>query len=186
MLSRISSLFRRRGWFAYALSRVDAEWRGANFSGRFREEIVRVARAEIGHGESGGNNRGSDVAKYRSGRGRPGASWCAFFVSWCILTAAEALSMVAPIKPTGGARKLFRRCCRAGRRLGPGELPMPGDVVAWSRGHVAWKGHIGIVARVEGLKFWTVEGNRGRPPAKVDEFEHRVGERRLIGFARLG
>lgn len=178
MWSWISGLFKRDGWFADALAEMSEGWIMGAF---FASELVRIARSQLGNGESGGNNRGPYIAKLG---GKQGQSWCARFVGWCIINAAIALGMLAPIKPTGGARRLFRRCCKAGRKLGAGELPQPGDIVAWRRGKLAWQGHIGIVSRVEGERWWYIAGNEGRFPAVVEE--HRGHGRRLIGFARLG
>ena len=67
------------------------------------------------------------------------------------------------------------------------ERPQPGSLVCWDRGKRGdWAGHIGIVSRVgDGGIFWSIEGNRGGFPAKVDEFKHVTGEGRLMGFAKI-
>lgn len=188
MWSWISGLFRRDGWFADALARCTAEWKGRHDFGRaFTAEIVRVARAQVGKGEVGGNNRGPFI---RLIGGKQGQSWCAWLASWIIVTAATNLGMAPPVKPTGGARRLFRRCCKAGRRLKPGELPQPGDIVCFFRGprrlwRLTWKRHAAIVVE-GGETFRTIEGNVGRPPAEVDYFDHHIDDPRIDGIARLG
>lgn len=151
-------------------------------------QIVAVAIGELGRGESGGNNRGPDIARYRQGRGKPGGSWCAWFVSWCICQAALRLGIAAPVKPCGGARKLYKRCVAAGREvdLEPVDPMQPGDIVAWRRGRLAWQGHIGIVVEAGVESYRTVEGNTGHTPAVVRYHRHRYDDPRLIGVARLG
>lgn len=145
-----------------------------------------IAAGEVGHGETLGNNRGPDVSRYRgvpfhqdTSRG----SWCAWFASWCIAEGANLIGVECPIERTGGAKKLFRRCVRAGRRVSE---PLPGDVVCWHRGKAgSWMGHVGIVSRVAGSSFWVYEGNRGKFPSRVQEYRHELDEAGLIGFARL-
>ena len=145
---------------------------------------LKIARMEVGCGESDGNNRGPDVERYR-GDTIAGA-WCASFASWCFEQAAEQMNAPLPFKRSNGAKKLYRNVGRAGAFV---DRPRVGDVACWQRGNGskadAWKGHVGIVSKVEGDRFWTIEGNRGKFPSRVREFEHRIGERRLIGFARI-
>lgn len=146
-------------------------------------EMVAVARLEIGNGEEGGNNAGPHCDRYRFGR--TSGAWCAWFLSWCLESAAINLSVPNPIKSTGGARRFFKRVSRAGFKL---EKPEVGAIALWSRGPKgSWMGHVGIVCGVgpDGNTFHTIEGNRGAYPSKVDMFKHVVGEAKLLGFARL-
>lgn len=152
-------------------------------------EIVLIAQHELGRGEVKRNNRGDAIAKYRMGKGRPGHSWCAWFVSWVLITAAIKLGIAPPVKSTGGARNLFRQCVKAGRKLEKGEVPRPGDIVCWYRGKrilwlKTWKRHIGIVVK-GGWNFITIEGNVGAVPSVVSEFPHHLDEPDLAGIARL-
>ena len=141
--------------------------------------LLAVAKGEIGKGESGANNSGAAVAKYRNG-GKGKGPWCAAFVSWCI----EHSDVAGKVKRSHGAKRLFRRVVRAGAFTD--DDPLPGDIVCWHRGKKgSWKGHIGIVSRVEGSTFWAIEGNRGRFPSKVAEYRHELDEAMLIGFARV-
>ena len=146
-----------------------------------------TARREIGRGEFGGNNSGPDVRRYRQGFGGSGP-WCAAFVCWCIEQSSARLSRRVPVKRTHGARRLFRRVCAAGCKVGKDEVE-PGDIVLWSRGKKAWQGHVGIVSAVERTRegrvtAWRyIAGNEGRYPAVVNEFAGK--EKRLVGFARL-
>ena len=148
----------------------------------FAHEVVRIARGEIGRGESGRNNGGPDVVRYRRGVDDGGA-WCASFVSWCLEEAAAALGVRCPVRRSAGAKWLFSRVLDGGGvRL---ELPEVGAVVLWHRGAVgAATGHVGIVSAIGDGGFCSVEGNRG-PAAKVKEFRHALVDPMLLGFARL-
>lgn len=145
------------------------------------DAVLVMARSQLGLGEEGGDNKGPEVDKYRHGKTR--GAWCAYFVSWCIEQACEKLVRPMPIKPSGSARVLFRRIAEAGTSV---SVPLTGAVACWSRGAGnTWKGHIGLVSRVDGNQFWSIEGNRGRYPSKVREYNHEVGEAKLLGFAIL-
>lgn len=96
-----------------------------------------------------------------------------------------------PVKRSHGAKKLFANCLKVGVRV---DRPAPGDIVLWHRGAAgARTGHIGIVSRVDGGEFWSIEGNKGGGknkagvfiPSKVREFNHEIGEALLLGFCRL-
>lgn len=142
-----------------------------------------IAFTQIGRGESGKNNRGPDVETYRNHRG-PRGPWCAAFVSWCLESASERLG-VKPPKRSHGAKRLFANIKKYGGV--EVERPLPGDIALWQRGAAgSWNGHIGIVSRASNDGgFWAIEGNRGRFPARVNEFNHQVGEGSLLGFVRL-
>lgn len=148
----------------------------------FGEAVLHFALKEIGRGEEGSNNMGPDVDRYRFGRKK--GAWCAWFLSYSMVQAAERLAVPVPIKPTGGAKRFYRR---VGNHGAFADIPKVGDIACWDRGkRGSWMGHVGIVSRVEGTQFWTVEGNRGVYPSKVRIYNHEVGEGRLIGFAAFG
>jgi len=143
-----------------------------------------VARKELllGACEEGSNNMGPHVRKYS---GTQGVSWCAYFVSWCFRQGAELLGEPLTFKTSGGAKKLVKNILAAGGKELAG--PEMGCVVLWHRGKAnSWQGHVGIC---DGLgangKFWTIEGNRGNFPSKVDRFSHVVGEAQLLKFVRV-
>ena len=151
----------------------------------FGELVLAYMRSQIGLGEIGGNNKGRHCDRWRAGK-RTGA-WCAALVSWAIEQAAKTPA-AEPVKRSHGAKRLFRRIAKAGRRVSENEL-QPGDFVCWHRGRTGgrwnWTGHIAVVSRVGAGEFWAIEGNRGPYPAVVAEFRHTLDEKKLIGFARL-
>lgn len=144
---------------------------------------LRIAQGEIGQGEFGDtNNRTKYAVNARYG------PWCARFVCWCYEEAAEELQVQLPFKPTGSAKRLYKRVGRAGAFFSEPELARPGDLICWHRGRQgSWQGHIGFVEHLErsGV-IATIEGNVGRYPALVARFRHDVSYERLVGFARLG
>ena len=152
---------------------------------RLALDALLIARGELGRGESGENNAGEDVFRYRrmSGVDRPwngDGPWCAAFVSYCFNRAGEG---VLPFKPSWGAKQLWKRIGKAGAFV---ETPQPGDVVCWDRGVAgSWAGHVGIVSSTESGAFHSIEGNRGRCPSKVRDYLHELGENRLLKFARI-
>jgi hypothetical protein len=140
------------------------------------------AELDIGQGEIGGNNRGPYVWSL-TGRRTSGA-WCAAAVHSWYEQAAECLGLELPWARTHSARKLAARMSRYGCMLPPSVQPEVGDVALWSRGK-PWQGHVGVVVYVPlGGWFVTVEGNVGKYPAETQPFVHRLGEPRLLGFAR--
>ncbi len=162
-------------------------------------DALDAAKQTLGWGEEGGNNRGSEIETLR--RGGPTGPWCAAACSywieegWAINKGAEGWAALhveerrgCPVRRSHGARKLWRRIGKAGRFV---DSPLPGDFALWSRPGASWSGHIGIVETVAGDGFVTIEGNKGQynrrtgHGSKVRRYTHEMGERELIGFARL-
>jgi hypothetical protein len=150
---------------------------------RFGLAALVVARREIGKGEAGRDNDGPDVQRFARLSRSPG-NWCAAFVSWCLEEGAmRELCLPCPVERSHGARQLWKRCGKAGAFV---VTPLPGDIACWWRISLTdWRGHVGLVSRVEDTAFWSIEGNRGRFPSRVREFGHELGEPQLLGFARL-
>jgi hypothetical protein len=149
---------------------------------QLHEAATEAALDDVGKGEELANNQGPYVWSL-TGRKTRGA-WCAAAVYTWLLRGSVASGLRLPVKRTHSARRLAKAIAGVGRMLSPNDLPRRGDVALWSRG-VAWQGHVGIIAEVGLTRFRCVEGNRGKFPAKVDVFSHTLGERRLLGFARL-
>lgn len=174
------------------MAKLETDWRQERGEAVSRSSLallaLDIAEGEIGQREEGGNNAGPAVRLYRGDDVR--GAWCASFVGYCFEQAALSRGIALPFKRSHGAKTIYRRIGRAGAFV---DLPQPGDVPCWQRGNGtpadAWKGHVGIVSEVREVDgvvhFKSIEGNRGRYPAIVKTFAHTVGERRLIGFARL-
>ena len=151
---------------------------------------LKIAQSDIGKGEEGGNNSGPYVemilGKKYDGNPDDDGAWCAAFVSHCLKKGAEAAGVKLPVKTSFGAKQLFSNMSEKDM------TPQVGDVVCWDRGPLnedgskSWMGHVGIVERVEGNIFHTIEGNKGSYPSVVRRFQYDIRhESRLEGFGRI-
>lgn len=156
---------------------------------RLGERALVVARANLGYGEQGANNRGRFVEAIGGAQGAP---WCAAFAGYCYrraywLEGSEPGSWLfrRPSVPETGARALVKAMGRAGRLFKDPSEARPGDLVCWARG-LGWSGHVGVVELVDadGLVH-TIEGNVGAYPSKVRRLVHDVSKERLLYFATL-
>ncbi len=150
----------------------------------YREAVLKVAQSELKQGarEIGGNNRGPFVDKYLAPSGvRAPQPWCAAFVSWCLLRAAQDQQVRPPLPYLIRVRSVWSE---ANRRGWVTEDPQPGDLVVWWRGSKTGPlGHIGIVEARAGSLLGTIEGNR---TSRVAQFSYRLGRMpRLLGFVRI-
>lgn len=141
------------------------------------EQLVAVVRAELGRGETDGNNNGPDVVRYRGGLDDR-APWCAAFVSYAYLRAAKGLGvkLPPPLRRSHSAKRLGGLVMQAGQKL---DVPEPGCVVVWHRGAPGSAlGHIGVCVeyctRTDSLV--TIEGNRGSFPSVVTLYRYPLGK----------
>jgi hypothetical protein len=180
-------LFKPWLWFSPVVQPpVSGEIHNPNSPSRLGLAALEQARADIGKGEIGGNNRGPYVWGL-TGRKTSGA-WCAAAVYTWIWRASKELGIDCPIPRSNGAKKLCQLIEEhGGRRV---TAPLPGDVSLWDRG--GWKGHVGIVEIAIRLmnkepdsRYQTIEGNVGRFPAKTARYKHTIGEPKHLGFYRL-
>jgi len=135
--------------------------------------VVDIARSQLGRGEVGGDNRGTDVMKYTRGKEIP---WCAAYVSW-VMTKAGKLKGIYILS----ARQYWNM---KDKRV---TNPQPGDVICfWRVSKNSWNGHVGIVEKIDGNKITVIEGNSGDYPAKVKRLTYTMGHiDKLLGFVRL-
>lgn len=122
-------------------------------------KVLELAAGELGVREAG-RNRGARVEMYQATAGaQPGDPWCASFVVWCFLEAAQALGLPMPLPVTPGVLKLWRRS-------DPNlhwHAASPGAVFILDHG--GGLGHCGLVedVRADGTML-TIEGNTGPSP----------------------
>lgn len=144
--------------------------------------LAAIAELKAGAGEEGGNNSGPWVRTYLNGMALEGSSWCAAFVSWCYLRAADPM----PFPYTVGARKLFQefKAKDWAHLPGSGYVPEPGDVIVWWRVRSAgWQGHTGLVHHVANGILYTIEGNRTSKVAGFDYVLSRTDK--LLGYGHV-
>lgn len=144
---------------------------------KLRHEAVRISRANLGYKETEGPNAGKFI---RAMGGTDGAEWCALFAGYCYRRAYEECGYVLgpkawmyrrPGKLELGAKALTKALGRVGRIFSTSGMPMPGDLVCWSRGILGWQGHVGIVTEPMHIRygdnpaFKYIAGNEGRDGA---------------------
>jgi uncharacterized protein (TIGR02594 family) len=114
------------------------------------DQIVKIAIGQIGVREVDHTNTGPQVNQYLIYAGSsPGQPWCAAFVSWVYGKAG-----VTTVK-TAGAAALESTGTNSNK-------PAPGMIATFrTNDGTPDNDHAGIVVRVSGDQFWTVEGNHG-------------------------
>ena len=156
-------------------------------TGNYREDLIAVARSQLGYAESktniaiGGEFHGGHYNRYGAWYGYPYGAWCAMFVSFCLSYAgipdevfpydSGTINWVDNLKHKG----MFRDALDY--------TPVPGDIVFfdWDNGRAD---HVGIVTEVEGSKIWTIEGNR-EPVVKEYEYDYVQSTGRILGYGTL-
>lgn len=114
-------------------------------TGNQREDIVAVARTQIGYREDSNND-----TKYGEWYGLNYNSWCAMFVSWCARQANIPTSILKNSAGAGHSAAYFNIPYQDGASF----TPQRGDLFftkSWS--------HVGLVDSVDGNTIITVEGN---------------------------
>jgi hypothetical protein len=160
---------------------------GGHPTGR-RALYFAIEELKAGAGEIGGNNKGKWVKKYLQPTGlAEGNSWCAAFISWCFLQAADGDKTKMPFKYTAGARNIYNQFKANGRHFeddNPDFIPQPGDIVAWWRvSKPSGLGHIGIVHHFEDGFIYTIEGNKAANVAGFSYVKTRLDK--VLGFGRV-
>lgn len=175
--------------------------RRARARGRFGEQLVAAALADLGVAEDLGKNDGRRIREYFAGsRVRPPANWCAAATSTWIREAARVLGVAPPIPGSLQARQLRDQIREAARQPGSSArwheaeelrrdpaLLRPGMVVVWDRSdpgrpETSWQGHVGIVVgHPDGRTFATVEGNSGDQGDRVARMSRSLADPRLLG-----
>lgn len=128
-------------------------------AGDLTNGAVVAATAYLGTKEDPpGSNSGTLVNEFLASVGlEPGVPWCAAFVHFCFLQAANALEMLNPCPRTGGSLRMWELAPDAAKV----RHPVRGSIFISDHGH--GKGHCGIVEAVNGGGLIeTVEGNSDR------------------------
>jgi hypothetical protein len=146
-----------------------------------------IGELKAGAGEVGGNNSGPWVHKYLSPAGiSEGNSWCASFVSWCLLQACGGDKEEMPVRYCPGARALLAEFKSKGwaREPGSGYEPLPGDIVVWWRVQAqGWQGHVGFVYQLKDGMLYTIEGNKS---PNVQGFSYVLSRMdKLLGYGHV-
>ena len=114
-------------------------------------EILSVAKAEIGTKESPAN---SNKVKYAEWYGMNGQPWCMMFIQW-VFASANAWALL-PVK-TASCTTFLRAAKSKGRWVTSSYLP--GDVVIYDFTGDGNPDHCGIVEEIAGGGVVAIEGN---------------------------
>ena len=144
-------------------------------TGNQRQDIVAVALTQLGYREVFDND-----TKFGDWAGYPYQPWCATFISWCARQAdisTDILKHSARAKPSYFGIKYYH---------GSKYTPQPGDLFFTSGFE-----HVGLVWRVEGSYFYTVEGNANTydlnaPPTSDGDSYYVVTNKRRISDHYFG
>lgn len=118
------------------------------------DEIVEVARKEIGYSESPDN---SNLTKYGKWFGFDGQPWCAMFVSWCYSQAGYPLENIGFSKGYAGCQTAVDHFSETGQLS---DSPVAGDLVFFDWTDDGHYDHTGIFVRdIDDDHFESVEGN---------------------------
>lgn len=115
-------------------------------TGDQRKDIIGVALTQVGYKEGSGNN---NYTKYGAWWGHNPMSWCAVFVSWCAEQAGVPETVIKQNSFSNAAGFGFSSSFTASQKT-----PQPGDLF-FRNGNA----HVGIVYKIEGSIFYTLEGN---------------------------
>ena len=139
------------------------------------QDIITLATAEIGNGEIGKNNAGKYVKRYNQGLE---AAWCAGFVSY-ILKQANFTGLDYSLS----TKAIYNQAKEKNRvTLTPkvGYL-----IVFWRDNPKSWKGHVGIISKIDDTFLYSVEGNKRAFPSRVKEFKYNKNNiPQLLGYIK--
>ena len=144
--------------------------------GAFGADIVSEARKELGHGETGSDNKGKYVRLYTNGIE---SSWCAGFVSYVLKKSGNnQFGYILSAKAYWNKAKKMKLTTKTPKK---GYL-----IVFWRDNPQSWKGHIGIVEKVEGDIITTIEGNTGNFPSVVKRKKYNIKKiDKLLGYIKI-
>jgi len=130
---------------------------------RKRKSVAAFARSFSGTDEIAGNLGWTDAEfqeRMASAGWRKGEEWCMYFAKmvWQSRYKKDAAAIGAYLN---GSSQLSYEAARNDRTglMGVSDRPRVGDIAIWQRVSSPAKGHAGIVVRVVGDRFTTVEGN---------------------------
>ena len=130
------------------------------------EDVINIAKGEVGYSEKASNSKLDDkkanagkknFTKYARDVGHAnGLAWCATFVTWCFVKAANGDKKKAKEVLCGANTAGCSNNVNAFKKAGRYDMkPQPGDVVFFMNG----SSHTGLVIAVKGNTITTIEGN---------------------------
>lgn len=162
----------------------------AELSGVWTEDILEIARSQLGYAESkanyivdgDGSTRG--YTRYGEWYGDPYGDWCAMFVSFCIHYAeVEDMPLDSNCQQWIGELTEAELYVAAG-----GHTPAPGEVIFFDMDGDGFSHHVGIVETVTEAteeteaKITVIEGNSSD---RVQRVTYSLTSEKILGYAQL-
>lgn len=169
---------------------------------QLRAKVVEIALAEEGYHEKASgdsrylytknqNNGSKNYTKYcQDLKNHPGGSdwaWCAFFVSWCMKQAGVPVTVYNWASPNCGWAGIYtnpqnKDYIKSGTvyTYFDSSKIQAGDVVFFE-----W-GHAGLIYKVEGNQYYTIEGNSGSTDAVYKYTYQRGGVKYFVHIDYTG
>ncbi len=156
---------------------------GTYFTGDWRQDIVEIAKTQIGYEESTRNfiidelGRKMGYTRYGAWYGADYGEWCAMFMAFC----AEYANIPASAFPRGAlVQDVIRRAKGMDAYENANYLPQTGDLIFFD-----WEGdgtpdHAGIVEYASETGITTIEGNSANA-VRVRSYSH--GSKEIIGYS---
>ena len=164
-------------------SEWEATMKDVELTGDWREDILAIARTQLGYQESTSNfivrEDGSiqGYTRYGDWYGVPHEEWCAMFVSFCLHYAGISRGDY----PWDAGCENFRDNLkyRGGYADAEDYEPQPGDLIFFNWDSEGDADHIGIVESVSGGAVNTIEGNSGR---QVRRNSYALSDSQIMGY----
>lgn len=156
---------------------------GIYFTGDWRQDIVEIAKTQVGYEESTRNfiiddlGRKMGYTRYGAWYGADYGEWCAMFMAFC----AEYANIPASAFPRGAlVQDVIRRAKGMDAYENANYIPQTGDLIFFD-----WEGdgtpdHAGIVEYASETDITTIEGNSGNA-VRVRSYSH--GSKEIIGYS---
>lgn len=155
-----------------------------------REKYIKLVKSQLGYKETGINNtkysrwfdnEGWQFFNYKK-NGNPGTEWCSIFLLWALCQndvglgrdkVRSFLGLPAPkYNAAAGVRELWDYLVKKGYKVDKTK-GQPGDFIFFNN-----KSHVGMIEKVEGGKYYTIEGNKNN---KVSACSYAISSSSIYG-----
>ena len=147
--------------------------------------IVQSAQMEMEEYQSKGMSGGDKYRKWLTGKA-DGASWCATWVSYVLVTRVGLSE--SSFHKTGSCQEMYDDF-RNGKSLGQIHdkkyVPSPGDIIFFDYKNEGETHHVGIVTEADNASIKYISGNSGSRPGTCRKASISTGSSKIYGFATL-
>ncbi len=143
--------------------------------GGTRDDIVKIAKSQLGIKENGKNNVKYNTWFYGKTVSGDNYPWCAAFVAWCANQAGVSTSVIPKTASVSELQYFFQKKGQY-KAKNSGYRPQPGDIMIQKSNGAS---HTGIVVSSNSSSFTVIEGNASN---KVAQKTYAYFQRYLSGF----